>query len=368
MQATFVYHKAGFEKGMFIHPSEEGQKCPLKKLSTKNYPSQLEAMTDFDFRLRKVSDSKRILYTILMHTCEDIEQAEKVFWVMSSAAGNFNVVTVDNPFYRNSVKPKRSTATNDTTYAMNGTMHSQLFGMLDRTAYDQKLLARYQLNDIQKDNVYGFQQDNFDYISNMSRIQVMWLIRNVLSYIKLPFIEVYFMPDGDSAFFKLNMGDDGKFSPDDEPEDGGEQEVLPLDDDSGANPLLQPINMEMPEAITIDKLSLHLPETWAMNRDTVLHELAHYICFMLGLNVPFYNDKSKYDKDLFTLVFSSHGKLFCTIFAQLLLKFCYIEKKDLYATLDKHGVCYYKVERLDEALLYKSIKKEFDDAPTHLTE
>lgn len=367
MQATFVYHKAGFEKDAFLNPSEEGEKCPLKKLSTKPYPSQLEAMTDFDYRLGKVPNAKRILYTILMHTSEIIEQAEKVFWVMSPNPGNFDVVTVDNPFYRNSVKPKRSMITNETTYAINGTMHSQLFGMLDKTAYDQKLLTRYQLNDVQKDNIYGFQRGCFENISNMSRIQVMRLMKDVLSYVKLPFIDVYFMPDGDAAFFKLAMGADGELNPDEIPDDANEQAVLPIEVVAN-NPLLQPINMEMPEVITIDKLSLHLPETWAMNKDTVLHELSHYISFMLGLNVPFYNDKNKYDKDLFALVFSSHGKLFSTIFAQLLIKFCYIDKDDLYTTLDKHGVCYYKVDRLNEALLYKSIKKEFEDAPTQFVE
>tara|TARA_R110001583_G_scaffold85368_2_gene223689 strand:+ start:868 stop:1974 length:1107 start_codon:yes stop_codon:yes gene_type:complete len=368
MQATFVYYKAGFEKELFVHQSEGTEACPLTKLSTKSYESQLDAMTDFDARLGKVTNSKRILYTILMHTSEEIEHAERVFWVMSPAPGCFDTITVDNPFYRNSIKPKRNVSIKETTFAMNGTMHSQLFGMLEKTAYDQKLLARYQLDDIQVDNIYGFQQDNFEPISSMSRVQVVRLVRDVLSYIKLPWISIYFMPDGDAAFFKLAMSDGDDHTPDDDYEDSAEQKVLPLDDNVSANPLLQPINMEMPEAITINKLSLHLPETWAMNKDTVLHELSHYICFMLGLNVPFYNDKTKYDNDLFTLIFSSHGKLFCTIFAQLLIKFCYLKKDALYTTLDKHGVCYYKIERLDEAALYKSIKAEFDDAPAHLVE
>ena len=365
MQATFVFHQAGINKDIFVHPSEDAEVCTLKRFATKSYPNQLEAMTDFDVRLKKVKNSKRILYSILMHTSETIEQSEKVFWVMSITPGNYDIVTVDNPFFRNAIKAKRNTSVNETTYKMNGTMHSQLFGMLDKTAYDQKLLARYQLNDVQQDNIYGFQQNNFEYKSTMSRIQVMRLIKNVVSFAKLPFIDVYFMPDGDAAFFQLSMANEGALNPDEAPEDSAEQEVLPLEGD-GSNPLLQPVNMEMPEAITIDKLSLHLPETWAMNMSAVLHELAHYICFMLGLNVPFYNDKSKYDKDLFTLVFSSHGKLYSTIFAQLLIKFCYIEKDNLYAELDKHGVCYYKVDRLDEALLYKAIKKEFSDEATHL--
>ena len=151
-------------------------------------------------------------------------------------------------------------------------MHSQFFGMLDKSAFDQKLLERYTLNDIQKDNIYDFQQSNFEYKSVMSRIEVVRLVRNVLSSVKLPWIDVYFMPDGDAACFKFTSSSGTKQNPDDEPEDNPEQEVLPLENSTEDNPLLKPIDMERLESITINKLSLHLPETWALNKDTVTHE------------------------------------------------------------------------------------------------
>jgi len=363
MNATFVYNKKGFDKSELVHPREGTEPTSIKKLSTKKYESQLFAIFDFESRLEKVQNDKKGHYAILMHHSETIEAAVNVVLVTSKSKGNFDTSTHENPFYRNSIKPKRNSIFNNTTFKLNGSMHSQFFGMLDKSAFDQKLLERYTLNDIQKDNIYDFQQSNFEYKSVMSRIEVVRLVRNVLSSVKLPWIDVYFMPDGDAACFKFTSSSGTKQNPDDEPEDNPEQEVLPLENSTEDNPLLKPIDMERLESITINKLSLHLPETWALNKDTVTHELAHYICFMLGLNVLFYNKRASLDRDLFTLIFSSHGKLFCTIFAQLLIRFCYIDKEELYTTLDKHGVSYYKVERLDEPLLYAAIKKEFEDNP-----
>lgn len=363
MHATFAYNKSGFDKSELAHPLEGEEPTTIKKLSTKQYGSQTEAIFDFESRLTKVQNDKREHYAILLHTSETIEATPNVILVTSVTHGSFDAITCENPFYRNSVKPKRNTMFNETVFKLNGSMHSQFFGMLDKSAYDQKLMERYQLNDIQVDNLYEFQQQSFEYKSVMSRIEVVRLVRNILSFVKLPWIDIYFMPDGDAAYFAVEMGEGQVFKPDEEPEGDPEQHTLTLEEAPETNPFLKPIDMEALESITINKLSLHLPETWALNRDTVIHELSHYICFMVGLNVPFYKNKDNLDRDLFTLVFSSHGKLFCTIFAQLLMRFCYIDKKQLYNTLDKHGVSYYEVDRFDESLLYNAIKKEFDENP-----
>lgn len=362
MHATFAYNKSGFIKAELTHPFEGEEPTTIKKLSTKRYDSQTSAIFDFEDRLKKVQNDKRKSYAILLHASETIESAINVIVVTSLEHGNFDAVTCQNPFFTNATKPKRNMLFNDTTFKLNRTMHSQLFGMLDKSAYDQKLMERYKIDDIQVDNLYEFQLQFFEQKSVMSRIEVVRLMRNALSYVKLPWIDLYFMEKGD-AYFALSMGDGDKIKQGEPQEPDPDQYTIPLEGDSNDNPLLKPIDMEAMESITINKLSLHIPETWAMNRDTLLHEISHYYCFMAGLNIPFYNKRSTLDRDLFTLIFSSHGKLFCTVLAQMLIQFCHVDRKQLYHNLDKHGVSYYKVARLDEPLLYSAIKKEFDDNP-----
>jgi len=365
MHATFVFNKSGLDKLDLVHPIEGQEPTRVKQLATKGYNSQVDAMFDFEKRIEKIQNDKRGCYAILLHTTANIESAENVILVKSLKKGSFDTITTQNPFFRNSVKPKRNILFKDTAFQLTRSMHSQLFGMLDKSAFDQKLMERYSLNDIQKDNIYGFQQKHFEPKSVMSREQVLRLVRNVLSSMNLPWIDLYFLEDGDAAFFAVNMGEGKKFKTDEEPDDDNdpEQGVIPLEADPNDNPLLNPIDMEIPDSITINKMSLHLPETWALNQDVIVHELAHYYCFMAGLNVPFFNKRHSFDPDTFTLVFSSHGKLFCTVFAHLLMRFCYIDKVDLYNTLDVHGVSYYKIDRLDEKLLFDCVKKEFEDNP-----
>jgi hypothetical protein len=358
MHATFIHKKNGFSKEDLEHPQSLDEHAEIKLLSTKAYPTQSDAIFDFDNRLNKVKDEQRGRYAILMHNAELCSAAHTVILVLSESKGSFSSITGQNPFYQNAIVPKRSSINNNAAYKLNGTMHSQLLGMLDRSLFDKKLLARYELNDVQQENLYEFQHTTFGQESYMTRMEVVRLIKNTLSFVRLPWIDVYFMKDGNAAFFKLSLTDGTTLDEGNLPDE--EQPELALNTPEDDNPTLYAISDTPPEAITIDKLSVHFPESWAMNPQIILHELAHYICFMLGLNVPFYKNRSQLDPDTFTLAFSSHGKLYCTILAELFIKFMYLKREDFYLQMDKFGVCYYKIDRLDERLLYKALKEDFE--------
>jgi hypothetical protein len=183
----------------------------------------------------------------------------------------------------------------------------------------------------------------------MSVQQALSFCRNVFSYLNLGWITINFLEDGAAAFFQVEHD---KLRRKDEAHEDDEQ------DDVGGKRHLVDVHELPDKPIEMATLSLNIPVSWALNKALLLHEISHYCAFMMPSTIEFYQKRDDFDEEDFESVFSSHGKLFSSIFAHCLSRFLFIPFETVQAALNEHGVPIYPLTVFNEAQMHQFISDD----------
>jgi hypothetical protein len=316
-------------------------------LSKRSFNSQSAAM----FSLSKLVSHPYYLANkggvgMLLHPSVDLAETQRVELLRLTGAGKISHVTIENPFWTGLTPPKRNLKTHTLHTAVSGAMQSQLFAMLEGSGGDSRWMARYTLEDPQVDEVYHFQREILPTENCAGKDELITLMKNVLNYVKLPWIILEFKAEGKACFFSIQVKGAEAITPD--KDDGSEEELgawswlHDLDNDN-----YETIGEKPPEPISIGGMRLVIIAEWAMNPYVLLHELAHYITFCLPTPYQLNKGEETLSFNQYEQIFSSHGTLYCSVFAHLLTKFMYVDPDWLYETLTDQKIDFFPIKRFD---------------------
>jgi len=286
---------------------------PYEEIKKAKFRSQMNAIDQFQ-KLAK-SKSFKHSWVLLLHRSEDFRDDETLMEAAINKSGSVSSSYVRNPMFRFKKRPTRNKRMMHGMNKLPG-RHAQLLAMLDMSGRDLGLLGEFKLDDKQQNPVYEFHDNNWQKgeTNALTVHECSMLMRNVLTYAGLPWIQLNFIEEGDTCFFRVQT--DVKI-----PKSAGTPRAAIKDDDH-----LEDISPNRTPTISLEGLSLNLLVTWGTQADIVLHELAHYITFMTPIPERFTNLAKEMRQEDYALLFSGHGILYCTVLFHLLHKFCYYEK------------------------------------------
>lgn len=259
---------------------------------------------------------------------------------------------IKNHFYNNNKGVSRRLSEYTMPLIPSPAMQSQLFAMLNLNSADQKWIDRYTLEDFQQNEVYSWQDANLPAENNLNPSQVVLLSNNVLRYAKLPNLMIKFEHDVNSCSFSVNSG-------------------LVVKKDT-INPLPWLVNsdeetyqrigsFEKSPKIKISDMVLSFSLDWGMTEPIVLHELSHYIAFILPTAYRLNKGKVPLTINMYTEIFSSHGSLFMAIFSFLLVRFHNVNRKSLYNSMDEDNIKYFHLDGLTLEDFEKALDKHAEE-------
>lgn len=264
---------------------------------------------------------------------------------------------IKNPLFNNKEGSARRLSRVTLPLSPSLAMQSQLFAMLDVSNADQKWIDRYVLEDYQQNEVYDWQSENLPRENNLSPHQMATLCNMVLRYAKLPNLLINFKENIDSCHFSVNSGiaiNKKQLNP------------LPWLIESDKDTFQKIGTIDDSPRIKISDMELTFSLDWGMNETILLHEIAHYISFIVPTSYRLNRGKINLSLDMYTKIFSSHGALFMASFAFLLIRFHNVKKESLYQSLNENNIDHFELdglslENFEKALDKYSEKLELED-------
>lgn len=326
-----------------VNKDIENEDEPYTVIKKTTFPSQVDAIIAFE----KLSKHKNFVETwvLIMHSKSDFIDCENIVETSFTSTGGLTNQFIQNPMFRLKVRPQRNRRLHNSFDPTAG-RHAQLLSMLDMSGRDEGIMSEFKLNDEQKDDVYAFHDAIWPKTNTtmLTTHETVMLVRNVLSYCGIPWIQLNFIDKGESCYFSVSTDKAPK------KETGGPAHTYREDDH------LEDISPSQDVIIDMEGLSLNLLETWGMQIDIILHELAHYITFITPIPLRFTDACTQMTQKDYAVIFSGHGILYATVLFHLLEKFHYCDRKWLRRQAVVHNIEFEYVNNLDPITLSNAIK------------
>jgi len=93
-------------------------------------------------------------------------------------------------------------------------------------------------------------------------------------------------------------------------------------------------------------MRLTMAMSWAMNAPVLLHELSHYITFMLPTEYKINKGKVHLNYNTYSLIFAGHGALYMAVFSRVLIDFYYVKEESLYESIIEAKLDWFPIKSL----------------------
>jgi len=316
----------------------------FKILNRKKFKSKVQAMVAFS----KVIDTpaikdKKSEYGMMLHAQPEVESAPNVTLVSVGNGENIETLQISNPFWRGVAGVRRNVSHRGFDAEPSLAMQSQLFAMLDSTAGDSQWMQSFQLKDHQQSMMYGWQDENFDKVNNMSPGEMQKMFVNVLNVARLPRIRLDFKAKGNACMFAITRpnGKTLNIESQDGKEDGDSWGWL---NKAGEERFERIGVINDGYRLRISDMRLVMIMSWAMNAHTLLHEIAHYITFVSPTSYRLNRGDYKLSYVEYEEIFAGHGAAYMAVFARLLIDFFYVEENYLYDNLRESGLKWFPIK------------------------
>jgi hypothetical protein len=327
--------------GVFRYSSSilEFEIVPLKTIAVKNEYKALQCFNDLLLK-RQIHHDK---HAILIHEQASVSSPMEVR-IAYFKDKSLHVKRIVNPLYRGVIGVKRSTSRAGLEVDVNSAMQSQLFAMLDSSGGDSPLNSHFSIKDTQKEAFYKWEDKAFFNDQFIAPREMVTLAKNILSVARLPWINIDFKLKGDSCHFSLSTPS-GTSSVDVAPKKASGSSTRAQQNATDFYEFIGDSG-EKPFRLSISNLRLTFITSWGLTEHILIHEIAHYISFMMPTPYLIGTGPEKINQKEYDLLFSGHGMLYVSIFTRLMIDFCNINNNSIYQSLDDDGIRYFKIKNL----------------------
>lgn len=244
----------------------------------------------------------------------------------------------------------------ETTLRVDGSLSTleQLYAMLDLYQGDEMMTSKTAtIRDVHATSLYQWESTAYKARSVLGVMEMERFIRNVLNFAGIPYIRLCFVEDAKSCSFSFKGKSSGK--PDKKSGDDGlpSHDWLTQSDESlFDNMSHDPGKLSK---ISITDLELTFPLSWGMCREIALHEVGHYIAFLLPVIHKMNRGPEPLSYAEYSTVFAGHGALYCAIYLFLLHHFNIFDKRSLYFNFAKTDIPFFVIESLQPAHIDEQI-------------
>jgi hypothetical protein len=288
---------------------------------------------------------------IALHPTPTLEQVRQCEVLRLNDDLSVRLRSFINPLWSGHKGVARNRATPVLSLDISSAMQSQLYSMLDAQRADSKIIQEFALKDAQQNKVYEWQAENLDRRQSMHPLEMANLMKKVLNYARLPWIELTFKETGKACFFQVQT-DNGKILSEGGKQEGGEWDWLhkPQPD---THDYIGDVDRGF--RVTISKLRLVMIMSWGLTPYFMLHELAHYIAFCMPLSYRLNKGEMHLSFNEYQDIFAGHGLFYMGVFCHLLTRFANLKADWLYGTLDEAGIEYIIFDDLSVHTIEKAI-------------
>jgi hypothetical protein len=344
------------EKGAFAAQAidKEWEFTAIKTLKYNKVYSALKSYKSFVCNEKvKSSDNE---YGMMIHKTPFIKQSREVQLVYTEdTSGSVIQENIANPLW-NKIDGVKRNISRSGEIELQGSMalQSQLFAMLDSTSSDQKWMDRFRLKDHQQNTIYQWQDEVFNRSNDMSPIEMQRLATRVCRHARIPNVPIRFKEKGNACMFAISHSGGSSSHEGDKKDDKPDWSWLNTAEEDTFQTLGE---LNVSPRIKISSMHLEMVMSWAMNNVILLHELAHYIHFLMPTPYRLNRGPYRLTFDEYEEIFAGHGSSYMAIFVRLLIDFGMYKEDALYESLDEAGIWWFPIEKLTVDSFTRGITK-----------
>jgi len=356
------YTTSNFATGSLVRPiNTEWEFTILKKRTFENEIDAQESLSEL--LSAPAFKNNPLSIGLFIHKTPAMQSLQHLKLLHCNEQKRLVATNVYNPLWNEIKKPvMRNVVSTNLMSAQNSpAMQSLLFAMIDIFSADHEWLKTFKLKDPQAETLYQWERENLNQVVNITPINMTEMMQNVLSVYRLPWIGLKFIDTGNSCSFSVKTTKGELLSsPDGEEPEGAWDWLHTISEKNFAR-----AKDVYQGCISIQKMDLTFVLSWGLTYEILLHELAHYIAFVLDTPYRLNMGKVPLSFNEYKDIFSGHGALYIGIFVFLLSKFLHYKADELYSSLDSADLKYVVVKQLSVNGITQAIAEYVGHSTAH---
>lgn len=327
----------------------------FKILTKRQYENTVDAQESFRELLQKPPfQDKPLNIGVFLHKSAAMQEFQVLTLLHSNDKRRVLTSKIYNPLWYEVKKPimRHVTASNLMSAKNNMAMQSLLFAMIDIYAADKEWMAEFSLKDEQAETLYNWEHENLNQVKNISPMNMAEMMHNILAVYTLPWIALKFIDKGDACSFAVSTDKSSALK---SPSSGAAEGEWDWLHKSSERNFARARDV-FTGSLSIKSMSLNFVLTWGLSYEILIHELSHYIAFVMDTPYRLNVGERPLSFNEYKDIFAGHGALYIGIFSFLLIKFLHYNEVELHQSLDNSGLSYVVVKELSPVGITRAIE------------